>query len=208
MKRLVSLGLTLFFTLSGVAVGADTVLQQPWIDRGYVNNNDAFRSILVIGVPDHPDERRKLEDRLAKALEKSGVQATASLDIMSVDTTVSKESVLAVLEGKNIDGVLLTRVFRVDDVTVVQGADANTMRIQQDFTTQLWDNYEGVRGQAANLQKNTKQSLVLENSLYELQSEKLVWTVQSYSMNPKSADKVIKSLSKLVTDQLRKDNLI
>jgi hypothetical protein len=91
---------------------------------------------------------------------------------------------------------------------VVQGADANTMRIQQDFATQLWDNYEGIRGQAANLQKNTKQSLVLENSLYELQSEKLVWTVQSYSMNPKSADKVIKSLSKLVTDQLRKDDLI
>jgi hypothetical protein len=208
MKRLLSLGLTLFLTLTGAAVEADTELQQPWIDRAYVNDNDAFKSLLVIGVPDHPDERRKLEDRLTKALAKSGVQATASLDVMSADTEVNKESVLAALEGSNIDGVLLTRVFRVDDIVEVQGADSETMRRQHDFATKLWDNYDGMRGQAANLQKNKKQRLVLENNLYELKSEKLVWTVQSYSMNPKSSDKIIKSLSKLASDQLRKDNLI
>jgi hypothetical protein len=208
MKRLVLLWLTLFLILPGAAVAADTVLQQPWIDRGYVNNNDAFKSLLVIGVPDHPDERRQLEDKMAKALAKSGVQATASLDIMAADTQVNKENILAALEGKSIDGVLLTRVFRVDDVDVVQGVDANTMRIQRDFDTKLWDNYDGMRGQAANIKKNTKQRLVLENNLYGLKSESLVWTVQSSSMNPESSDKVIKSLSKLVTEQLRKDNLI
>jgi hypothetical protein len=208
MKRLVLLWLTLFLILPGAAVAADTVLQQPWIDRGYVNNNDAFKSLLVIGVPDHPDERRQLEDKMAKALAKSGVQATASLDIMAADTQVNKENILAALEGKSIDGVLLTRVFRVDDVDVVQGVDANTMRIQRDFDTKLWDNYDGMRGQAANIKKNTKQRLVLENNLYGLKSESLVWTVQSSSMNPESSDKVIKSLSKLVSEQLRKDDLI
>ena len=49
---------------------------------------------------------------------------------------------------------------------------------------------------------------MLENNLYDIASEKMVWSAQSYSMNPKSADKIIKELSKLVADQLRKDLLI
>ena len=208
MTRSILKGLAMLLVLMSPEVNADTTLQQPWVDREYTNNSDAFKSILVIGVPDHPDERRELEDSLAKALAKSGVQTMASLDIMSADTEVNKESVLAALEGKNIDGVLLTRVFRVDDIEVVQGGDPGTIRTERDFAIQLWDNYQGARDQALNAPRKSKQRLVLENNIYELKSEKLVWTVQSYSMNPKSSGKIIKSLSKLITESLEQDNLI
>jgi len=208
MRRVLLIPLTLLLITSAGAIHADTKLQQPWIDRDYVANNDAFASVLVIGVPDHTDERGKLENSLVKALQKDGVRATASLDLMSADTEVTKESVLAALEGKDIEAVFLTRVFRTDDIEVVQGGDPGTMRTERDFAIQLWENYEGTRDQALNAPRKEKQRLVLENNLYDLKSEKLVWTVQSFSMDPKSADKIIKSLSKLVTEQLRKDGLI
>lgn len=207
MKTLI-LGLTLIFT--AVAVNADTKLQQPWVDQEYINNNGlhSIESILVIGVPDHPDERYKLEDQFKQALAKSGVEATPSLDIMSADTEVNKENVLAALEGKNIDAVLLIRVYRIDDVEIIEGDDPGTMRTERDFAVQLWQNYEGARDQALNAPRNEKQRLVLENNLYDLKSENLIWTVQSYSMNLKSADKIIKSLTHLVTENLKQQNLI
>ena len=209
MKKSLTIGFTILLCLLNLGVQAEkTTLQQPWVDRGYINNNDAFQNILVIGVPDHPDERRQLEDSMVKALSKMGVEATASLDIMSIETEVNKENVVSALEGRSVEGVLLTRVFRVEDIETVQGGDPGTMRTERDFAIQLWANYEGARDQALNAPKHKEHRLVLENNLYETRSENLVWTVQSYTIDPKSSDKVIKSLSKLVSEQLRKDNFI
>lgn len=203
-----SVFLSLAFFFVAAASAADTKLQQPWVDHDYVGSNNPIKSILVIGVPDHPDERRKLEDSFTRSLAKAGVNATASLDIMAADTEVSKESVLAALEGRDIEAVLLTRVFRIEDIEIVQGGDPGTMRTDRDFAIQLWANYEDARDQVLNAPRSKKQRLVLENNLYDLDSENLIWTVQSYSMNIKSADKVIKSLTPLVTDSLKKQNLI
>ena len=167
-----------------------------------------MESILVIGVPDHPDERRRLEDTFVKSLSDEGITTVASLDVMSRDTEINEQTVKAALADRNIEAVLLTRVYRVDDVEIVQGGDPGTRRTERDFAIQLWDNYKGARDYALNASKNQEQRLVLENNLYDLNSAELVWTVQSFTMNPKSSKKVIDSLSKLIPKQLKKDGLI
>lgn len=205
--------LTLSFALLSIAgvcqlAGADTQLTEPWVDHAYVNSHGPVASILVIGVTELPETRRQLENSLAKALANDGVNATASLDLMSEDTEVNKENVLAAVAGKNIDAVLLTRLFRTEDVQIVQGGDPGTIRTERDFAIQLWENYEGTRDQALNAPKSKKHRIVLENNLYDIDTEDLVWTVQSLSMDAKSADKVIKSLSKLIPKSLRDAYLI
>ena len=209
MKRISLIPIALFAVLAAGTLSADTKLKHPWVDRDYVANNDAFKSILVIGVPDHPDKRRSLEDSLVKALEKAGVQATASLDIMAPETEVNRDSVVAALAGKDVDGVFLTSLSRVDDVEIVPGGEPpKTQRSDREFALLLWQDYQGTYDQALNAPTKEKHRLVLENELYNLASEKVVWVVQSYSMKPKSADKVIKDLSKQVSEQLHNDGLI
>lgn len=209
MKRILLIPLALLLTLAATSLHADTKLQVPWMDRDYVYNNDPFKSILVIGVPERPDKRRQLEDSLVKALEKNGVHATASLDIMQAETEVNRDSVVAALEGKNVDAVFLTNLYRTDDTEFVEGGEVpTTQRSDRDFKLLLWQDYQGAYDQSLSAPTTKKHRLVLENQLYNLESEKLIWSVQSYSMNPKSADKVIKSLSKEVSEQLRRDGLI
>lgn len=209
MKKILLIPLALLLAVSAAISNADTKLQVPWMDRNYVYNNDPFKSILVIGVPDRPEYRRQLEDSLVKALEKNGAHATASLDIMSAETEVNRDSVVAALAGKDVDGVFLTSLFRTDDTEFVEGGEVpTTWRSERDFKLLLWQDYQGAYDQSLSAPKTEKHRLVLENQLYHLKTEELIWSVQSYSMNPKSADKVIKSLSKEIGEQLRRDGLI
>ena len=63
MKRKLLTSLALLATLSATALHAETKLKHPWVDRDYVFNNDPFKSILVIGVPNRPENRRALAAR-------------------------------------------------------------------------------------------------------------------------------------------------
>ena len=208
MKTIV-LGLSLVVAaVLNMPTQAETKLTQSWSDRAFINNHGPFKNILVIGVPKETDERRKLEKAFSEVLKKKGVNAMPSLEIMSPDTEVNKENVLAAVTGKDFDSVLLTRLYRVEEIEIVKIDDPGTKRSQRDFALGLWADYRNAHDYALDAAKKKQFRVVLENSVYDLNSAELVWTVQSHSMDPKSADDVIKSLSQLVSDSLKKEKLI
>ncbi len=194
--------------LSTMPAQAETKLTQPWANRAFISSHGPFNSVLVIGVPEEPDERSKLETTFTRVLEKNGTQATASLDLMSIDTEVNKETVLAAVNDQNIDSVLLIRLYRVEEVDILQIDDPGSKRSERDFALGLWKDYTSARDYALDAAEKKQLRVVLENSVYDLRSAELVWTVQSYSMDPKTADEVIESLSALITAALKKEKLI
>ena len=209
MRRMLRIQLVLLLSLAAGVLYAEIQLPAPWMDRDYVYNHDPFESILVIGVPDHPDKRRQLENSLVKALEKNGVQATASLDIMSEDTEINRDTVTAALAGRDVDAMFLASLHRVEDIEIVSGGVLpKTQRTERDFALQLWQDSQGTYDQNLAALRKEKHRLVLENKLYNLKNEKLVWSVQSYSMKPGSADEAIRSLIKQVAATLRRDGVI
>ena len=208
MKTIV-LGLSLVLAVMlHVPTQAETKLMQPWSDRAFINSHGPFKNILIIGVPKETDERAKLEKAFSEVLKKNGVNAMPSLEIMSPDTEINKENVLAAVSGKDFDSVLLTRLYRVEEIDIVQISDPGTKRSQRDFALGLWADYRNAHDYALDAAQKKQLRVVLENSIYDLKSAELVWTVQSHSMDPKSADDVIKSLSRLVSDSLKKEKLI
>ena len=198
---------TIVFLLSFPAQ-AETKLAQPWADRSFINSHGPFNSVLVIGVPEEPDERKKLENTFASVLKKNGVNTMASLDLMTIDTEVNKENVLSAVRGKNVDSVLLIRLYRVEEIDILQIDDPGTKRSQRDFALGLWSDYTKAHDYALDAAQKKQLRVVLENSVYDLNSAELVWTVQSYSMDPKTADEIISSLSQLITEALKKEKLI
>lgn len=188
---------------------SDTQLLEPWTDRAFISDNDPIKSILVIGLPDDPDNRKNLEQTISKQLSKSGVEAVPSVDIMSMDTEVNEQSVRAAIAGKNIEAVLLTHVFRIDkDVETVPTGDTGTLRSDRSFALGLWGDYTKARDQQLDARRDSGQRIVLENNLYDINTAKMVWSAQSYSLEPKSVNKEIKSLGEQVAESLRKASLI
>ena len=113
MKTIV-LGLSLVLAVMlHVPTQAETKLMQPWSDRAFINSHGPFKNILIIGVPKETDERAKLEKAFSEVLKKNGVNAMPSLEIMSPDTEINKENVLAAVSGKDFDSLLLNRLYRV-----------------------------------------------------------------------------------------------
>lgn len=209
MRACTSCALALvMFMSAGAPARAETRLAEPWVDRSFVGTHDPFKRMLIIGVPDFPDKRRQLEDTLAGVLSKNDVEAIASLDLMPPDTEINKENVLEAIEGRGVDSVLVTVLFRVDDIEVVKIDDPGTKRSERDFALGLWRDFRDTYDYRLDAPVDQQHRMVLENNLYDVETAELVWSVQSYSMDPKSADEIIESLSKLVTAQLRKEDLI
>ena len=187
---------------------SDTRLLEPWTDRTFIADNDPFKSVLVIALPDDPDNRKLLEQEISKQLSKSGIKSIASVDIMPMDTEVSEQTVRAAIDGKNIEAVLLTFVFRVDDVEIVQGGDTGTLRSDRSFALGLWGDYTKARDQQMQARRDAAQQIVLENNLYDVDTGKIVWSAQSYSIEPKSVKKEVKSLGGQITKSLKNASVI
>ena len=191
-------------------VQAETQLSQPWTDRAFISDHGSFNGILVIGVPEEPgaENREKLERTFVGTLEKDNVHSIASLDLLAADAEINEQTVRAAVNGKNIDAVLLTRLFRIEEIDEVQRDDPGTKRSERDFALNLWQDWRNARDYRLDAAVKKRVRVVLENNLYDLDSAKIVWSVQSFSMDPKSAKEIIDSLSQLVTAALKKERLI
>ena len=202
-----SLMASVVFSISSMA---ETRLAQPWSNRAFISDNAPFDNVLVIAVTEKPEYRPMLEQAFADRIGKKGAAATSSVSIMPADTEISEQTIKAAVaeNGANIDIVLLTRLYRVEEVDIVQIDDPGTKRSERDFALGLWRDYQDARDFALDAGVKKRLRFILENSIYDLESAELIWTVQSYSMDPKTAEDIIKSVSKLVTDQLKKDDLI
>jgi len=189
---------------------AETKLAQPWSNRTFITGNGPFENVLVIAVTEEPRYRPMLEEAFAARIEKYGAAAVPSISIMPPDTEVNEQTVKAAVAdyGSDIDIVLLTRLYRVEEVDIVQIDDPGTKRSERDFALGLWKDYRGARDFALDAGVQKRLRFVLETSIYDLESAELIWTVQTYSMDPKTAEEVIESVSKLVTGNLKEEKLI
>ena len=208
-----SITLCLSFLISvvfSISSMAETKLVQPWSNRAFISDNGPFENILVIAVTEEPKYRPILEKAFAERIEKKGAAATLSSSIMPTDAEMSEQAIKAAVaeHGANIEIVLLTRLYRIDEVDIVQIDDPGTMRSERDFALALGRDYRDARDFALDAEVKKRLRFILENSIYDLESAELIWTVQSYSMDPKTAEELIKSVSKLVTDKLKEEDLI
>lgn len=204
----------LFFILAttaivGASAAEQTTLSQPWSNHSFIASNGPFENVLVIAVTREPEYRPMLEEAFSKEIGKTKASATSSVSIMSADEEVTEENVKAAVAaaGKEFDIVLLTRLYRIDEADIVNTTDPGTKRSERDFALGLWGDWRGARDYALDAGVTKRLRYVLENNVYDLESAELIWTVQSYTLDT-SVKEDIKSVSKLVTEQLRKDRLI
>jgi len=198
------------FAVFSISTMADTKLAQPWSNRAFISDNGPFKNILVIAVTEEPRNRSILEKAFSERIGETGAAATTSFSIMAAETEVSEQTIKAAVaaNGTNIEIVLLTRLYRVEEVDIVQIDDPGTMRSERDFALGLWKDYRGARDFALDAGVKKRLRIIIENSIYDLESAELIWTVQSYSMDPKTVEDLIKSVSKLVTDKLKEQDII
>lgn len=175
-----------------------------WKDPAYTA--PSMKSLMVIGVSENRANRRLYEDSMVKALVARGVAARSSYNEIPVATNVGKKSVEAVIAGKDVDGVLVTRVLGVDKETVYEPPMQRYGRpyYSHYYSYYSWS-YDNVSDPAF---YRTYSTVRVETNVYAVKGGALVWSMQSRTLDPERVGEAIESVVAATTEQMKAQGLI
>jgi hypothetical protein len=167
----------------------------------------AFRKLLVVGISDNQSVRRTFEDEFAKALQARGVAAVPSYTLIPESGPVPEERLDAAVKQAGADGVISTRVVRVNQqIDVVPSAPPMYWGPPWGFYG--W--YGSAWGPAfvAPPRVVTRDVVYAEVRLYRTQHDALVWAATTQTFAPGDPRRESAAFADLILRQLAERKLI
>lgn len=168
----------------------------------------AFESIFVIGAGRNDDYRRLYEDSLVAALERQGVKAVPSYDVLPQSEELTEEQIRGAIDAKDCDAVVITSLLHVDRTVEVVPARTERVPIGQapySFGGFYEWAYETVHISGYH-KLHTRYNI--EARLYRVDDGELVWWGLSETVNPNSVQEIIDSVSSAMAKRLENDGLV
>ncbi len=180
---------------------ASTTLTNSWKSPDY--NGPPLKKLLVVGVSNQPALRRSFEDEFVKELKAAGVDGVASYNFIPEDGQVEETRLKQAVEEAGSDGVLITRLVRVDVNTQVAPAYYPPMGMG------FYGGYTGAWGGFySSPVVSTTDTLVLETNLYGVTESNLLWSGTTQTFAPTSIKQNMPGFAKVVIGELQKQKLI
>ena len=188
-----------------LACSSNTKLVKVWADPNYTG--PSFTNILVVGIADRASERQTFEDNFTEQLKTRTVNAVASYTLLPSTGEIKKSKLVEAIKGSNIDGVVATRIVRVETKTQeVQG---------QATVVPSVDRYDDLYGYyhsawlVHDLPTTREYDIAtLETRLFEVKEQALVWSGTTETVSPGAVDKEIGRLAKVIMKALAEQNFI
>jgi len=192
-----------------IASGKSTRLVTSWKNPEYTGAR--FRKILVLGMSDKPGVRADFEDVLSKLVACDGVEAIPGNTILlrPEGTKLDLNYLKTQIRDFKIDGVIVSRLVKVEtNVTYIPG-QAYTMPYP--YYRSFYGYYGAVYPVVYSPDYLREDKTVrIETNVYDTRSPdgEIVWTGISDTFNPRSADKAIDAVSKLIAQELQKESIL
>jgi hypothetical protein len=177
---------------------ATTTLQSTWSDPGFMGG--PFRKVFVVGLSARDiTARRVFEDVMVAKLVAAGVQAVPAWQYLKVEEQADEGSVAAAVEGSGADAVLMARLLGVDTrISVTPGG----------LPGPGFGWYGGYAGWYAAPMITQYEIAIVETTVYDARTRRLVWSATSETFNPASVQKDAPGLADAIIAGLRKGGLL
>lgn len=184
-----------------------TRIVENWSDTEY--KGPALSKILVIGVINSENNRRKFEDEFSELLTTEARKGVSSHSLIAnLKKSGNKKDILDAVEKAEADGVLIVTTHGVSQQDRVTAGSI-------DYIPNMGRSY-GMYGYYNRshafvyTQGNTVTDSVLriDTKLYNASTEKLIWSAKTESFNPTSSEKVIIELENLVVKDMSASGMI
>jgi hypothetical protein len=159
--------------------------------------------ILVIAITGNEHNRRVFERKFVEQLKLVGVEAISSKDAISMpaDLKLKKETILNAVNKFENDAVIITHLIDKEEKEVhTRGVE--TARGFYGFYL-MGHNYAYDPGYSS-----TRKTLQLETNLYDVKTEKLIWSGRSKTLSRDPKNQIIYDLIKVVINDLQNNRLI
>ena len=177
---------------------AATTLKNSWRDPGY--KGPPLKKVMVVGVSSQSVTRRTFEDEFVKQLKADGVEGIQSYNFIPQNGKAEEAEVKQAVKKAGADGVLITRLVRVDvNVQVVQPMG-------------FYGGYGGYAGAWGGYydppMTTTTDTLVLETTLWGLNDSTLLWSGSTETFAPTNIQQETEQFAKVIIGALKKQHLI
>jgi hypothetical protein len=167
--------------------------------------------ILVIGMSENPEVRADFEDDLSSSIGGEGLEVVPGYYILlrQHSAELDPDYLKGQIRDFKIDAVIVSRLVKVDKKTTYIRTGPYT--VPYPYYRQFYGYYGAVYRQVYSPDYLREETTVrVETNFYAAASpsEELIWTGTSDSFNPKSAQKVIEGLVKLIVNELRKQDVL
>jgi hypothetical protein len=180
---------------------AGTKLTHTWMDEAY--QGKPVSNILVIAVTYKEDNRKSFENKFVAQLKAAGVKAVSSSNVIPIpaDLELKKDDVLKVVKKFKNDAVIITHLIGVEE--------------KESYTPPVRDQggyygyYGWVYGYTHEPGYYRTHTLVrLTTNLYDVKTEKLIWSGKSESLDPDSTNQIIDDVIEVLIKDLQKNKLL
>jgi hypothetical protein len=202
-RLLIVMAAGLLVAASGCA--AKRIVSQ-WSNPDYANALRVFKKIMVAGTFEHDAIRRNFEDRFVAALRAAGIDALPSYRLVADPGKDIEGSVKAAVESAGADGVLVTRLTRVE-----QRTDVSPGYYQPYFGFGYYNwHHPGWYGGGYYTAPYYYQYPVYysETTLYNAAKNEIVWTGTIRMIDPENASEAIADYVATVVTALKDNQLL
>ena len=182
---------------------AHTKLTAVWSDDTYTDG--PMKKMLVVVVLDNTVNRKIVESAMSEALKQQGVEGIASNMVLG-SKELSKENLREAAKESQADGLMAVRLTGVDEEQVYH---APTYSVPYPYYY-TWDTYYphmhehvGMPGYTA-----TYKFYNVETNVYAVNTEKLVWSAASQTVDPKDINRESKEFADKIVRTLQGNNII
>lgn len=189
----------LCFIVLGLVACASTTLTNSWRSPDY--KGPPLKKLMVVGVSKQPDLRRNFEDEFVSQLKLVGVEAVPSYKFIPEGGPAEEARLKQAVKEAGSDGVLITRLVRVDVNTQVAPSYPGGMGFYPGYAGAWSGHYEP----AVVYQTNT---VVLQTSLYGVNESQLLWSGTTQTFAPTNIKQEIQDFAKLIIGTLEKQKLV
>lgn len=190
-----------------LSCGPSLKLSKSWVAPNITRQTFNKIVVLVLAPAKYADAGRIGEQQLAAELTANGVKAVSAQDQFGPQKfrQTDEQTALAKMKETGADGVIVTSLLDVEkEKRYVPGN-----WYPPPYYGRFWGYYSFWYGRAYDqgYYENTK-NYYLETNLYQLSSGNLLYSIQSQTMNPGSAEALAKAFSKRVVKDMKKKQVI
>ena len=159
-----------------------TKLMSSWKDDNYAGGH--IKSIMIVGVSKDKNNRTHFERAFVEQFKREGVEAVASIDILSKDEEASKDAIKGAAEKLGIETIMVTHLVSVGKDVEVFPASYEYIPVKgSDWLDPYYTRtYTYAREIAPGFSVDIT-TVQLESNIYETKTEKLIWSAQSRTIS-------------------------
>ena len=177
---------------------SQTKVTSVWVDQEY--QGDGIDDVFVVGVSKDGGLRRIFEDEFVTLFKQRGVKAISSYRLLPDEDLRDEKKLDSKVIESGSDTILMTRILDIRK---------DTQYIPPDYVyTGGWHGYYNRAYMVSPGHTVEYETAVLETNLYDLKTDKLIWSARSDAPTDGKVGNHIKDFARSIINQLAEAKLI